>query len=921
MAFQRENDRKVQEVDRVAWGLPLIGDPELEREVAEFQEIQREAIFRMATEDRRYPDEFMEGVERREFRNPDTGNRIKFVSLPPAEQRRLYQQWRSRKTPAQQLAPRVTKKMPQGQRHAVLGLGHHRNFDLPTAHKTLGGKKKEVLGVLESLTMSGVLSADEGGWGFTDLGKEVHRTLSREYGQHVPATPKTPAPRPEYPTPPDDEGTGGGGDTEYDFPGPDLGRTIEDRKTASEDRGGWVPGGVKISGGPGPKNSRGAAAQDTGHYKAFVSAMEGQTFRHPGTGNRVKFVSLPQQEQKRIYQRWSANQQRLSPSQRVSMDIQDWNFTKDSTQHEGPSRDRFLQEMAHQKFRNPVTGNPVQFQSLPSQEQERVFKTWSQQQGAQSQRDHHDQDRVMIEQAEARGDMSGMGHDDVRQRAGLDEEWFEDLPTDGEAIGGAYAMDDWETEAEKGEQESVFAMHHEDDGEHMAAYSDDFMREVSGKMFRHPDTGNQVQFNSLPSREQKQVYQQWSSRQQPQGEQPQALPGLEKYEKDDPAFAKRVREVQEQHGRELTPKELSQNYSAWKHISDKEKEQARSPGGRDQGQTRTQPQAPGDVPKIPRQSPGGGRGQSYTWPKEHAPKPQRKQVGPSVSPKRPSSPDSGPMRPGQRSLPGIDKKHPLNRTQGIVRQDAQKFLEEVEEDENFHDLPVPEQVQAFADWAIERSSAPPETKRKLRQHDDEAMGPVRERDFERRRKKYEEEQAGRGKIHEDDQGKPVSYGDLPAAQQRQMFMQDQYERDASLNEHWGFVEDNGVLATSDEMNWGFIEADAHEARMEDYASLPFAPAGPTPGAKMHGPRGMMEDSPEPPPPSEIRRMLQDNMRDMGRTLMISGMKAPLQQMLAIGATMDGLLDQLNALADQPGRKGIQRRLLQKLRPKVMNPGR
>ena len=82
-----------------------------------------------------------------------------------------------------------------------------------------------------------------------------------------------------------------------------------------------------------------------------------------------------------------------------------------------------------------------------------------------------------------------------------------------------------------------------------------------------------------------------------------------------------------------------------------------------------------------------------------------------------------------------------------------------------------------------------------------------------------------------------------------------------------------------------------------------------------------EPPPEPPPPAEVRRMLADNMRDMGRVLMISGMKAPRQQMMAIGATMDGLMAQLDALADQPGRKALQRRLLLNLRPKVMSGGR
>ncbi len=38
----------------------------------------------------------------------------------------------------------------------------------------------------------------------------------------------------------------------------------------------------------------------------------------------------------------------------------------------------------------------------------------------------------------------------------------------------------------------------------------EFEREVSGKRFRHPDTGNEVEFSSLPTEEQKRIYERWS---------------------------------------------------------------------------------------------------------------------------------------------------------------------------------------------------------------------------------------------------------------------------------------------------------------------------------------------------------------------------------------------------------------------------
>lgn len=119
--------------------------------------------------------------------------------------------------------------------------------------------------------------------------------------------------------------------------------------------------------------------------------------------------------------------------------------------------------------------------------------------------------------------------------------------------------------------------------------------------------------------------------------------------------------------------------------------------------------------------------------------------------------------------------------------------------------------------------------------------------------------------------------------------------------------------------WGFMEADAKEARMEDYAfALPFSPVGPTPGIKMPGNPGHGEQPPEPPPPAEVRRMLADKMRNVGRQLIVSGMKPPRPQMLAVGKALEELLDQLDALADQPGRKALKRRILLQLRPRILN---
>ena len=44
-----------------------------------------------------------------------------------------------------------------------------------------------------------------------------------------------------------------------------------------------------------------------------------------------------------------------------------------------------------------------------------------------------------------------------------------------------------------------------------------------------------------------------------------------------------------------------------------------------------------------------------------------------------------------------------------------------------------------------------------------------------------------------------------------------------------------------------------------------------------------------------QNLLSDAGEDMGRALMVSGMKAPRQQMMAIGGTLERLFDQLDAL--------------------------
>ena len=131
--------------------------------------------------------------------------------------------------------------------------------------------------------------------------------------------------------------------------------------------------------------------------------------------------------------------------------------------------------------------------------------------------------------------------------------------------------------------------------------------------------------------------------------------------------------------------------------------------------------------------------------------------------------------------------------------------------------------------------------------------------------------------------------------------------------------------------WSFLpDSNEREAYMVPPTSMAMAPPLREPGVPqmkvMTMPVGLPRPRPgmgdeeemEPLPPSEIRRQLADRMREMGRAMMISGMRAPRQQMMEIGKTLNGLIDQLDLLADQPGRQALKRRILLGLRQRVLS---
>jgi len=58
------------------------------RRSPEFRRILRDELLRLA-----YSGDFLDSVKGRKFRNPETGREVRFQSLPPDEQQKIYRQW------------------------------------------------------------------------------------------------------------------------------------------------------------------------------------------------------------------------------------------------------------------------------------------------------------------------------------------------------------------------------------------------------------------------------------------------------------------------------------------------------------------------------------------------------------------------------------------------------------------------------------------------------------------------------------------------------------------------------------------------------------------------------------------------------------------------------------------------------------
>ena len=72
-------------------------------------------------------------------------------------------------------------------------------------------------------------------------------------------------------------------------------------------------------------------------------------------------------------------------------------------------------------------------------------------------------------------------------------------------------------------------------------------------------------------------------------------------------------------------------------------------------------------------------------------------------------------------------------------------------------------------------------------------------------------------------------------------------------------------------------------------------------------------------PNEERKDRSDRMRQLGRVLMMAGMRAPRQQMYVMAAVISMLIEDLEKIAGaDPGLRGLKRRILMSLRNRVIS---
>lgn len=72
-------------------------------------------------------------------------------------------------------------------------------------------------------------------------------------------------------------------------------------------------------------------------------------------------------------------------------------------------------------------------------------------------------------------------------------------------------------------------------------------------------------------------------------------------------------------------------------------------------------------------------------------------------------------------------------------------------------------------------------------------------------------------------------------------------------------------------------------------------------------------------PAEQKKERSERLRQLGRVLMLAGMRAPRQQLFVVAAALGMLMEEMDKIAgDDPGLKALKRRILMGLRNRVIS---
>lgn len=611
------------------------------------------------------------------------------------------------------------------------------------------------------------------------------------------------------------------------------------------------------------ERGRGKKGKTASYPEDFLRRVEHMEFHNPTTGNKVKFVSLPQEEQAKWYAKYQAA------------------MAKREQQSKKPKRPTFG------KAREATFGALEE-------------AGWSLKKGLKvpkAERDI-DGDRVILHfkpQAvwmEVKGKTPPRSlHTDIRD---VDpKEWVSTLEKEAK---DAIAL-----------EESFKAASTEDllsRLERTAGYSPDFMRAVETRTFRNPDTDNKVKFVSLPPAEQQKIYQQWVQRQQgvqkPETKEKEVPEGgaLWDHLMRSDYEAKREREVEEDlHRRDLN--DLRRKDPKWHEKPFDEQLPFLREIGHLNGQSEEfESGLKGEFPKRWR----------------------------AVA-----------QREGVADASGADFKDAAQKVIKALESVAEGMLHHDEYHGGVgggvHGRPLAEklrsQIEAFR-GAVERQvpksweegidkwySGSPKVEQEV---------PGLRRKWQKSLKPADERKLIHREWSEEDKRKSFDeWAGSPEGQRAQKKIEEETERRRALlqKEKEDYAERQRAFQQRQKKGFSFdagprwhdLGPEQREAMRHAFGEMfqgPLVQAVPVSGQHP----GAEEPPPEPPPPAEVKRMLADRMRGLARSLMVAGTRQPRQQMIEIWKAFDTLLDQLDLLADQPGRLALRRRILMGLRQRL-----